>query len=185
MAGPPGASKKLAQARFFLGLAHTGNKKVIGTDAFAIEAYLSALLSMAQAAFYRLEAEIDPVYLAWVRAEWWDALAAADRKILTTLIGLRHQDVHRADPDLAVKESAIPAHWASTSVSISSIVGVFTPNPVPGGSPPFAPAWIVTQEVHLAAADPAECARALDLLDDLIARFPDPTGMPCPAAGSL
>ncbi len=98
-------------------------------------------------------------------------VAYAHQKILTTLIGLRHQDVHRADPDLTVKESAIPAHQAP-GVSVTSGLGVLMPNPVPGRSRlQFAPAWILTQEVHLAAAETTECARALDLLEDLITRL--------------
>lgn len=146
-----GVAKKIAQARHFLGRAQAENEKP--GQAFAVEADLMAFLSMAQAAFYRLRREIDEAAFERKRGEWWEDLNPEEQKLLTKLIGERHLDVHKADPETTVKERKVPFRpkW---------------PYEFSWGE-----AWTFTQEVHLQAADIPGCYKALDLFENFVSRF--------------
>jgi len=63
----------------------------------------------------------------------------------------------------------------------SSPPGSLLPNPVPGGDPPFAPAWVIGSEVYIDAMRAAEiCAQYLDLAKRFVTecstRGGEPTG---------
>ncbi len=80
------------------------------------------------------------------------------------------QDVHKAGAAVTVRAGAIPARtWRRGGWSVEP--DAMLPNPVPGASPAYAPAWVHTQETHLQVAPSDGCERALDLLDDLVRRF--------------
>jgi len=169
MAAPPSVAKKIRQARLFIGLARAENQAHF-PDQEAVEAFLAAFLSAAQAAFYRLQAGVGREALECAHEDWWASLNDEDRVLLTRLIGLRHRDVHRDDPEVAVREGAIPVEQLRGAY-IAAPAGLLIPNPIPGGVPAFATGWMLTQQVELAAADLDGCARALDLLAGLVDRF--------------
>src|SRR6266436_6029727 len=88
----------------------------------------------------------------------------------TKLAHARMQDVHKAGAAVTVRAGAIPARtWRRGGWSVEP--DAMLPNPVPGASPAYAPAWVHTQETHLQVAPSDGCERALDLLDDLVRRF--------------
>ncbi len=84
--GQPSAATKLAQARFFLDLAQDENQHRAGrANAFAVEAYLAAFLSMAQAAFYHLQHAAGEATFTAVYDEWRGGLSATDQALITGL----------------------------------------------------------------------------------------------------
>lgn len=184
MTKTPRAAKKLEQARFFLHLLQAESQKIFGKGGFALEAYLSACLGAAQAAFYRLEKEVGKATFARKQKAWRRRLSEEERAFFNWMMGQRDLDVHQEDPKTTIKEKALP--WPLASILMGNPAhrhpayglhifgppGVVVPNLVPGGHPPFAAAWVFTHEVHLGAEEAAQaCRKFLDLMESLVAEF--------------
>jgi hypothetical protein len=147
----PGVAKKIAQARHFLGRAKAENE-----NPSAVEADLMGFLSMAQAAFNRLEAEFDEAMFKRKHQEWWKGLTVDDQELIAGLVGERHRDVHKADPETTVTERKVRYPYRPQSPAFYYLSG---------------DVWTITQEVHLKAADIPGCYKALGLFENFVLRF--------------
>lgn len=171
MSKTPLASKKLAQARFFLHLLQAENQKVIGKEGLALEAYLGACLGSIKAALYRVKKEVGAQTYEATLAKWKGTLSRPERKRFERMQNLRDLDVHEADIKTTIKQKAIPAHHFQ-GMTVRGPPGHLIPNPVPGGDPPFAPAWVIGNEVYLDADEvAAACEKFLSLAERLLAEF--------------
>jgi hypothetical protein len=95
-----GAEKKLRQASFFLrGLRIASDDRQGGTaDPEHLEFYFSACLSAAQSAYYVLD-ETGGATFKNAQRVWRSRLSASQRSNFGNMIGLRDNDVHRAQTD--------------------------------------------------------------------------------------
>ena len=167
----PLATKKLEQARFFLGLIRAENQKAIAKDAPAIEAFLSACLGATKAAFYRLEKEVGKTVFKGKKTRWHTGLDVKERKFFNWMMKQRDLDVHETDPKTTLKQKAIPA-YVVPGVHVVSPPGVLVPNPDPSGHPRFAPGWVIHGEVQLGAQEAtAACEKFINLMDSLLSQF--------------
>lgn len=161
----PGAAKKIAQARHFPGRAKAENE-----NPFAVEADLMGFLSRAQAAFNRLEAEFDEAMFKRKHQEWWKGLTVDDQELIAGLVGERHRDVHKGDPETTVKERKVPYPYRPKSPAFYYLAG---------------DVWTITQEVHLKAADIPGCYKALDLFENFVSRFEEGDRRPSNGSTSI
>lgn len=148
----------------------------------AIEAYLSACLGEVRAAFYRLEKGVGKATFARKQKAWRQRLSGEEVAFFNWMMNQADFDVHQEDPETTIKEKAIPYPSANFVMAVPADrrprihvfgpPGMLVPNPVPGGDPPFAAAWIMSQERHLGAEEAAQaCRKFLDLMEHLIAEF--------------
>ncbi len=173
----PLASRKLDQARLFVHLLHAENKKVIGKESLIIEAYLDACLGAIKSALYRLEKEVGtPIYNAAL-AKWRGELrklSPLELHRFDRMQKLRNMDVHKEDIKTTIEPKAIPAPHINITgmVAVSGPPGEPLPNPVPGGEPPFAPAWVIGSEVFVDSVEAAAaCEKFLALAERFVAEF--------------
>jgi hypothetical protein len=167
----PRAERKIAHARFHLGRLRAENAKVVGRDAVAIEADISACLGAIKSALYRLQKEAGGQPYKKTLAYWKGTLSPAERHDFRRMTKLRDLDVHEDDIPTSIKEKAIPA-LSVRGFTVSTPPGVLMPNPDPKGLPKFATAWVIGQEVLLEAGEAAgKCERYIDLLTRLVKEF--------------
>ncbi len=174
-------ARMLDVARFHLRGFESEHRKLTGRDPLAMEAYLVACLQAGGAVFYTLaNRRKDLVNPFADKVRSWKADLAKARKddydFFFRMVEHRDSAVHDSTVATTVATSAIPAHLVP-NVEVFAPPGTTMPNPVPGASPAFAPAWVTIEKLRLDGADAiSTCKRFLDLLDELVHY--------CKAAGS-
>ena len=163
----------LGVARIHLHGFESQHSKLTGRDPSAMEAYLVACLQAGGAVFYTLSNPSRDIVNPFVdKVESWKVHLGDARKddhdFFFRMVGHRDSAVHVSTVATEVATSAIPAHRVP-NVEVFGPPGTTTPNPVPGGSPAFAPAWVIIQKLRLDGADALSTfKRFLDLLDELV-----------------
>ncbi len=165
--------KMLNVARFHLRGYESELRESTSSDSFAMEAFLVACLQAGGAVFYTLsnrdKGVVNP--FAGKARNWKRDLAKArkgDSKFFFRMIGHRNSTVHVSIVATEVATLAFPARLAPDAV-VSAAPGTALPNPVPGGSPAFAQAWVSIANLRLDGTDALSTfKRFLNLLDELV-----------------
>ncbi len=166
-------ARMLDVARFHLRRFEAEHSKLTGRDQFAMEAYLIACLQVGGSVFYTLANPRKHLVNPFAdKVRTWKADLEKARKydydFFFRMIEHRDSAVHVSTVATEVAMSAIPAHRVP-NVEVFAPPGTTTPNPVPGGSPAFAPAWVIIAKLRLDGTDAlTTCKRFLNLLDELV-----------------
>ncbi len=171
MTKTPNASRKLDHARIHLGLLQEENRKDVGKDRLAMEAHMSACLGAVASAYERLHNEVDKDVFKRKNAEWRSRLTPEDQAFFDRMKTYRDIDVHRGAFKTTEKAKPVPAHMVP-GVQVFGPVDALIPNPDPGGTPRFAPAWIIGQEVYVKEEEATQaCGKYLELMENLVRQF--------------
>ena len=165
--------KMLSVSRFHLRGYESELRKSISSDPFAMEAFLVASLQAGGAVFYTLSNRGKGVVNPFAgKVRTWKADLKKVRKddydFFFRMVEHRGSTVHVSTVATEVWTMAFPARLAPNGVA-SAAPSTALPNPVPGGSPAFAPAWVSFANLRLDGTDALSTfKRFLDLLDDLV-----------------
>lgn len=167
----PEASRKLTHAEYHLSQIRSENVKVVRKDRVAIEASVSGCLGAIKSALYRLKKEVGRERYNEKLSQWKGTLDKAERHRWNLMGKLRDLDVHEADIETSVRQSAIPAHQVP-GIRVFTAPGGEVPNPDPGGSPAFASGWYFSQEVYVEANEASKaCEEFLRLAKRFVGEF--------------
>lgn len=166
-------SKILDIARFHLRCFDAEHHKLSDRNVGALEAYFVACLLCGGSVFYTLVNRKDVINPFWNAVGSWKAQLEKERKddyaFFFRMVEHRGSVAHVSSVATELAMSAISAHLFPDVHSFSAPLDSMVANPVPGGSPAFASAWVMINKLRLDGQDAlTHVGRFLNLLDELV-----------------